>query len=80
MNKGVEQMRQNEITISKKLVYVIGFVIFAILLILAVRFPLSRSGQTPDAASTEASDLAAGSAEKFALLSGQGGQRSVGST
>ena len=68
-------MKLNELAIPKKLVYVIGFVIFAILLILAVQFPLSRSRQ-----SRNASNLVAGSPEKFALLSGQGGQRSVGST
>ena len=72
-------MKVNDFTVSKKLVYVIGFVIFAILLILAFRFPLSRSGQSPNT-STDASHLVAGSPEKFALLSGQGGQRSVDST
>jgi hypothetical protein len=73
-------MRQQEIKVSKKLVYMIGFVIFVALLILAIRFPLSGSGYSPDTASTEGSVLAAGSPEKFALLSGQSGQRRVGST
>lgn len=73
-------MKQNEITVSRKIVYSIGFVIFAALLILAVRFPLSSLGQSSDSALTEASSLPAGSAEKFALLSGHGAQRSVGST
>ena len=67
-------MNQNKITVPRKLFYAIGFVIFAALLVLAVRFPLSGSGQSQEAASTE------GSAEKFAFLSGQGTQRSVGST
>ena len=70
-------MKQTEITVSKKAVnYAIGSVIFVILLALSIKFPLSGS----DAASIEDSDLAAGSPEKFALLSGQGGERSVGST
>ena len=73
-------MNQNKITVSKKLIYAIGFVLFATLLILAIRFPLSGSGRSPNAASIEGSGLEAGSAEKFALLSGQSGQRSVGST
>ena len=73
-------MKRNEIVASRKLVYAIGFVIFVALLILAVRFPLSRLEQSPDATSIKGSDLAAGSAEKFAFLSGQGAQRSVGST
>lgn len=72
-------MNVKEFTVSKKLVSVIGFAIFAILLILAVRFPLSGSGQSPNTA-TDASNPVAGSPEKFAFLSGQGGQRSVGST
>lgn len=73
-------MNQNKITVSRKLVYAVGIVIFAALLILAIRFLLSGSGQSSDAASIEAPDLAAGSAERFAFLSGQGAQRSVGST
>ncbi len=73
-------MRQQEIKVSKKLVYVIGFVIFVALLILAIGFPLSGPGRQSNTASTADSDLVAGSSEKFTLLSGQGGQRSVGST
>ncbi len=68
-------MNSNEIAIPKKIIYKIGFVVFVVLLILAVKFPLSRTGQ-----SANASNLAAGSPEKFAFLSGQGEQRSVGST
>jgi hypothetical protein len=74
-------MQQNEITVSRKpIIYAIGFLIFAFLLILAIKFSFSRSGHSPNAVSTEDSELAAVSLEKFALLSGQGGQRSVGST
>ncbi len=69
-------MKPNEFTISRKLIYAIGFVI---LLIVAVRFPLSKLGQSPNT-SIDASNLVAGSGEKFAFLSGQGGQRSIGST
>ena len=68
-------MKQNEFIISRKLIYALGFVIIAILLILAVRFPLSGLGQ-----SSNTSNLVAGSPEKFAFLSGQGGERSIGST
>lgn len=73
-------MQQNKITIPRKFAYFIGFVIFAILLILAIKFPFSESTSSPNAAFTENSSLIAGSLEKFALLSGQSGQRSVGST
>ena len=73
-------MKRNEIRIPKNLVYAFGFVIFVALLILAVRFPLTRLGQSPDAVSIKSSDLVPGSAEKFAFLSGQGAQRSIGST
>ena len=72
-------MKANESMVPKKLVYVTGLVVFAVLLILAVRFPLFRSGQSPNT-SIDASNLVAGSPEKFALLSGQDGRRSVGST
>ena len=72
-------MKPNELTISRKLIYAMGFVIFVILLILAVRFPLSRLGPSPNN-SIDGSNLVAGSGEKFAFLSGQGGERSVGST
>lgn len=68
-------MKQNAIIISRKLIYALGFVIFAILVMLAVRSPLSGLGQ-----SSNTSNLVAGSPEKFDLLSGKGGQRSVGST
>ena len=73
-------MQQNEITASRKTVnYTIGFVILVILLVVAIKFPLSGSGQSPNT-SFDSSDLVAGSPEKFALLSGQGEQRSIGST
>ena len=74
-------MQQNEIKVSRKpIIFAIGFVIFVILLVLAFKFPLFRLGHSPNAASIEDSDLAAGSPEKFAFLSGQGAQRSIGST
>jgi hypothetical protein len=72
-------MKVKEFTVSKKLVYVIGLVIFATLLILAVRYPLSKLGQSPNT-STDASNLIEGSPEKFAFLSGESGERSIGST
>ena len=74
-------MKQAEITVSKKSIYyAIGFVIFMILLVLAIKFPLSGSVHSPNAAAIEDSDRPPGSPEKFTLLSGQGGERSVGST
>ncbi len=74
-------MQQNETTVSgKNLHYAIGLVIFVILLVLAIKFPLFGSGHSPNAAFTDGTDLPAGSPEKFAWLSGQGGERSVGST
>ena len=74
-------MKQTEIAVSKKSInYAIGFAIFVILLVLAIKFPLSGSIHSPNAASIEDPDLPAGSPEKFALLSGQGGERTVGST
>ena len=73
-------MKQNEITVSRKsAIFTIGFVIFMTLLVLAVRSPLARSGQSPNT-SIDASNRVAGSPEKFALLSGQSGERSVSST
>lgn len=71
-------MKQHEISVRRKLVYAGGFVIFAVLLVLAIRFPLAISGKPSDAAAIDGPP--AGSVEKFALLSGQSGQRSVGST
>lgn len=73
-------MEPNKITDSRKSAkYAMGLVIFAILLVVAIKFPLPRSRQSPNIL-TDASNLVAGSLEKFALLSGQSGQRSVGST
>lgn len=73
-------MEQNRTILPRKFAYVIGFVIFAALLVLAIKFPLSESATSPNVAFTKDSILIAGSPEKFALLSGQSGQRSVGST
>ncbi len=73
-------MQQNKTTIPRKFAYAIGFVIFVVLLVLAIRFPFSESAPSPNAAFTGGSNLIAGSPEKFALLSGQSSQRSVGST
>ena len=74
-------MKQTGIVASRKpSYYAIRFVIFAILLILAIRFPLSGSGRSPHPEPMNGSDLVAGSPEKFALLSGRGGERSIGST
>ena len=73
-------MKQNKISGPRKFVYGIGVVVFAILLVLAIKFPLTDSPRASHAASAEGPTFAAGSAERFALLSGRSGQRSVGST
>lgn len=73
-------MRQNRTILPRKLAYAIGFVIFAILLALAIKFPLPESASSPSTIPTDGSNFIAGSPEKFALLSGKSGQRSVGST
>lgn len=68
-------MNQNEIVIPRKLVYraAIGIAILGVLVFsLIVVDRLQKPAASPA--------LPAGSPEKFALLSGQSGQRSVGST
>ena len=69
-------MTTTEITVSKKFVYGIGigFVILIALLLFAGKSWISNSP------SVKENKLIAGSSEKFALLSGQGPPRSVGST
>ncbi|MBI3738475.1 MAG: hypothetical protein HY258_05460 [Chloroflexi bacterium] len=71
-------MSKNEITVPRKLVYAIaiGAVLLGSIISVSIKKPLNPSG----VASTTGLDLPAGSAEKFAFLSGQGAQRSVGST
>jgi|GEM_PF-6204785 len=73
-------MKRNVITVPRRLVYivVIGLAVLGVLLFSLTA--IGRSQNLPGAASTKGPDLAAGSAEQFALLSGQSGQRSVGST
>lgn len=74
-------MKPTETKVSKKSIYyAIGLVIFVILLVLAIQSPLSILGLPPNAETMGSPDFIAGSPERFALLSGQGGQRSVGST
>ena len=72
-------MNSTEIVISKKLVYTvtIGLVILVAALLLAAKISIFGFGQSNNVSST---NLVAGSQEKFAYLSGQGEQRSVGST
>ena len=74
-------MKWNEITVSTKLIngLIIAVVILAALLLSTGEFAFLGPGQSQESANN-VSNLAAGSAEKFALLSGQSGQRSVGST
>jgi hypothetical protein len=72
-------MNSTEIVMSKKLVYIIaiGLVLLTAFLAFGGRLSILGSRQ-PD--HTSGADLVAGSQEKFAFLSGQGSQRSVGST
>lgn len=72
-------MKRNEITVPRNLVYAIGFVILVILLVIAGKSSPHNVGQSQGLPESGAG-LVAGSSEKFALLSGQSGQRSVGST
>jgi len=71
-------MSKNEITVPRKLVYAIA--IGAVLLGIIISVSVWKSQRLPIDASVQSDNLAAGSAEKFVLLSGQSGQRSVGST
>ena len=72
-------MNSTEIVISKKLVYAltIGLVILVAVLLFGGKLSIPGFGQSNNVSST---NLVAGSQEKFACLSGQGEQRSVGST
>ena len=73
-------MKRNVITVPRRLVYIviIGLAVLGVLLFSLTA--IGRSQNSAGAASTKVPDLAAGSAEQFSLLSGQSGQRSVGST
>jgi len=78
-------MNSTEIVISRKLVYafITGSVILVALVLFGGKFLASGFGRSQDVADTvpvKNIDLVAGSQEKFAFLSGQGSQRSVGST
>ena len=72
-------MNTREIVISKKTVYIIvlALVILVAVLLFAEKISIFGFGQSNNVSSA---NLAAGSQEKFAFLSGQGSQRSVGST
>lgn len=72
-------MKRNEISVSRKLVYAIGFVILMILLVIGGKSSPPYVGQSQGAAES-GTGLAAGSTEKFAFLAMQNGQRSVDST
>jgi len=69
-------MSTSEIVVSKKLVYGIGIGLVA--LVALVLF--GGKSLISNRASVNGNELIAGSSEKFAFLSGQGPQRSVGST
>jgi len=79
-------MNSTEIVISRKLAYAFitgSVVILAALLLFGgkfLAFDFGRSQDVADTAPVKNIDLVAGSQEKFAFLSGQGSQRSVGST
>lgn len=69
-------MNPNEIAIPKKWVYRALIAVG----ILAAMFFFRGGSPIADRATTYDTNLAAGSPEKFAYLSGEKGQRSVGST
>ncbi len=71
-------MSKNEITVPRKFVYAIA--IGTVLLGIIISVSVWKSQRPSTDASVQIANLPAGSAEKFALLSGQSGQRSVGST
>lgn len=70
----------NEITVPRRLVYtiVIGLAVLGVLPFSLAS--IGRSQKSQHGASVEGSNSVVGSAEKFTFLSGQGTQRSVGST
>ena len=72
-------MNSTEIVISKKLVYAltIGLVILVAVLLFGGKLSIPGFGQSNNVSNI---NLIAGSQEKFAFLSGNGSQRSVGST
>lgn len=72
-------MKSKEIVISKKTVYTIAVLlaIFTALIVFGGKFSVLGIGQASD---VDASKLAAGSPEKFAVLSSHGTQGNVGST
>lgn len=74
-------MNQNEIKVPRKIINatIIALVILAALFLSRGEFAFLGFEQSQNT-SESASNLPAGSAEKFALLSGRSGQRSVGST
>jgi hypothetical protein len=72
-------MKRNEITVPRNIVYAIGFVILVIFLVIGGKSSPPTVGQS-QGTTERGAGLAAGSAEQFAFLSGESGQRSVGST
>ncbi len=79
-------MKQNEITVSRKIVYAgaIGLVALIALLLSVGKFSAFDFGRSSNGATNNASvdtpQLVAGSPEKFDYLSGHSQPRSVGST
>ena len=71
-------MSRNETTLPRKLIYAIAIGAVLLGIIFSVRVWKSQRSSTN--ASIQSANLTAGSAEKFAFLSGQGGERSIGST
>ncbi len=71
-------MSKNETPVPRRLVYAIAIGAVFLGIIISVSVWGSRRPSTD--ASVQSANLPAGSAEKFAILSGQSGQRSVGST
>ncbi len=72
-------MNSKEIVISKKTVYTIALVLVALVAVIAFGGKFSILG-FEQSDNVDSSKLAAGSPEKFAVLSGRGTQGNVGST
>ena len=80
-------MKRDQIVVSKKVVYGVsaGLGIAILLLLFGGKFSAFDFGRSQNTAGTgtapaDSTNLVAGSAEKFAYLSGKGEKRSVGST
>ena len=71
-------MSRNETTLPRKLIYAIA--IGAVFLGIVISVGVWKSQRPSIDAAVQSANLVAGSPEKFAFLSGQAGEQSIGST